>query len=320
MKIAVTGGAGFIGAHLVPALLAQGHQVWTCDNFFMGHKQEKLAWRDRVTLVNTDLLDISRLRDSLQAFQPEIIFHLAAIHYIPYCNEHPTETMRVNVEGTLNVMLAAQGCGSVRGIFFASSAAVYGPTDRVHQEDDATAPSDIYGLSKVLGEQIVTHYARQSGTNYVLGRFFNVYGPAETNPHVIPAVLHQILENHGRVRMGRTDTYRDFIYVDDLVRALVRIGEHLVAGKNVAGTYNLASGQESSVQRIVELMGKAAGLKVEINSEPGRVRAGDRQYLRADISRVRRELGWEPKVMIEQGLEQTVKAALQPVGSGNVKP
>ncbi len=319
MKIAVTGGAGFIGAHLVPALLAQGHQVWTCDNFFMGHKQETLPWRERATLVNVDLLDPERVRESLQQFQPELLFHLAAIHYIPYCNEHPTETMRVNVEGTLNVMLAAQGCPSIRGIFFASSAAVYGPTDKVHQESDATAPSDIYGLTKVLGEQIVSHYARQSGTNYVLGRFFNVYGPAETNPHVIPAVLQQLLDKNGRVKMGRTDTYRDFIYVDDLVRALVRIGEHLAKEKNVAATYNLASGQETSIQRLVELMGKSAGLKVEINSEPARVRAGDRQYLRADISKVRRELGWQPKVMIEQGLEQTVKAALQPVTSGNKK-
>ena len=319
MKIAVTGGAGFIGAHLVSALLAQGHQVWTCDNFFMGHKQETLAWRDRAMLVNLDLLDVERLRGSLQAFQPELLFHLAAIHYIPYCNEHPTESMRVNVEGTLNLMLAAQSCSSIRGIFFASSAAVYGPTDKVHQESDATAPSDIYGLTKVLGEQIVTHYARQSGTNYVLGRFFNVYGPAETNPHVIPVVLRQLIENNGHVRMGRTDTYRDFICVDDLVRALLRIGEHLATETNVAATYNLASGQETSIQRMVELLGKAAGLKVEIVSEPVRVRAGDRQYLRADISKVRRELGWEPKVMIEQGLEQTVKAALQPVTSGNTK-
>ncbi len=309
MRIAVTGGAGFIGAHLVAALLREGHQVWAYDNFFAGHRTERLPWREQATLVDGDLLDFDRLSGSLQEFKPELIFHLAAIHYIPYCNDHPAETVRVNVEGTVNVMRAAQKCEGLKGVFFASSAAVYDTTSAFHKETDPTAPSDIYGLSKVLGERVVRHYATESNLPYVLGRFFNVFGPEETNPHVIPAVLKQVIEG-GNVRMGRTDTFRDFIYVDDLVQALKKIGALLSSGKQVAEVYNLASGQECSIARVVEIMGKNAGVNLDIITEERHVRAGDRQHLRADIAKARRELGWTPEFSIERGLEEIVKAEM----------
>ena len=309
MRIAVTGGAGFIGAHFVAALLREGQQVWAYDNFFAGHKPERLPWRGQATLVEGDVLDFDRLNPALQEFKPELIFHLAAIHYIPYCNDHPAETVRVNVEGTVNVMRAAQKCEALKGVFFASSAAVYDVSSAFHKETDVTAPSDVYGLSKVLGERVVRHYAAESGLSYVLGRFFNVYGPEETNPHVIPAVLKQVMEG-GKVRMGRTDTFRDFIYVNDLVQALIKIGAQLSSGKEVAEVYNLASGQECSIARVVEIMGQTAGVKLEIMTEERHVRAGDRQHLRADISKARRELGWTPEFSIARGLEEIVKTEM----------
>lgn len=307
MRIAVTGGAGFIGSHFVAALLGGGHQVWAYDNFFVGHRAERLPWREQVTLVDGDVLDFDRLSASLQEFKPELIFHLVAIHYIPYCNDHPSETIRVNVEGTVNVMRAAQKCEGLKGVFFASSAAVYDTSSVVHKETDPTAPSDVYGLSKVLGERVVRHYAAESGLSYVLGRFFNVYGLDETNPHVIPSVLKQVMEG-GKVRMGRTDTFRDFIYVADLVQALMKIGELLSSGKQVAEVYNLASGQECSIARLVEIIGQTAGVKLDIITEERHVRPTDRQHLRADIAKARRELGWAPAFSIARGLEEIVKA------------
>ena len=309
MRIAVTGGAGFIGAHLVAALLGEGHEVWAYDNFFAGHKPERLSWRRQATLVDGDVLDFDRLSGSLQEFKPTLIFHLAAIHYIPYCNDHPAETVRVNVEGTVNVMRAAQKCEGLKGVFFASSAAVYNTSSAFHKETDPTAPSDIYGLSKVLGERVIRHYATESNLPYVLGRFFNVFGPEETNPHVIPAVLKQVIEG-GKVRMGRTDTFRDFIYVDDLVQALMKIGALLSSDNQVAEVYNLASGQECSIARVVEIMGKNAGVDLDIITEEHHVRPSDRQHLRADIGKARRELGWEPEFSIERGLEEIVKAEM----------
>lgn len=309
MRVAVTGGAGFIGAHLVTALLREDHEVWAYDNFFAGRKEERLPWRRRATLVAGDVLDFEHLSASLTEFRPEVIFHLAAIHYIPYCNDHPAETVRVNVEGTVNVMRAAQKCEGLKGVFVASSAAVYDTSSGFHQETDPTAPSDIYGLSKVLGEYVVKHYAAESGLSYVIGRFFNVYGLDETNPHVVPAVLKQVIEG-GKVRMGRTDTFRDFIYVDDLVQALLKIGALLSSGKQVAGVYNLATGQECSIARLVAIIGQAAGVNLQIITEERHVRAGDRQHLRADIAKARRELGWVPKFSIVRGLEKIVKAEM----------
>jgi UDP-glucose 4-epimerase len=215
--------------------------------------------------------------------------------------------VRVNVEGTVNVMRAAQNCAGLKGLFFASSAAVYDTTSAFHRETDPTAPSDVYGLTKVLGERVVRHYAAESGLSFVLGRFFNVFGPEETNPHVIPAVLRQVLEG-GKVRMGRTDTFRDFIYVDDLVQALLKIGTLLTSGKQVAEVYNLASGQEASIERVVQIMGQAAGVELEVISEERHVRASDRQHLRADISKARRELDWAPRFSLARGLEAIIKA------------
>lgn len=307
MRIAVTGGAGFIGAHFVASLLREGHQVWAYDNFFAGHRAECLPWRERATLMAGDVLDFDLLNASLQEFKPELIFHLAALHYIPYCNDHPAETIRVNVEGTVNVMRAAQKCEGLKGVFFASSAAVYDTSSVSHKETDLPAPSDIYGLSKVLGETVVRHYAAENGLSYVLGRFFNVYGPDETNPHVIPAVLRQVMEG-GKIRMGRTDTFRDFIYVADLVQALMKIGDLLSSDKQVAEVYNLASGQECSIARAVEIMGQTAGVNLDIITEERHVRPADRQHLRADIAKARRELGWAPVVSLAQGLEEIVKA------------
>jgi UDP-glucose 4-epimerase len=309
MRIAVTGGAGFIGAHLAAALLREGHQVWVYDSFFAGHRAERLPWRNQATLVEGDILDFDRLNTSLQQFKPELIFHLAAIHYIPYCNDHPGETVRVNVEGTVNVMRAAQKCEGLQGVFFASSAAVYDTTSAFHKETDPPAPADIYGLSKVLGERVARHYAAETGLSYVIGRFFNVYGPDETNPHVIPAVLKQVIEG-GNVRMGRTDTFRDFIYVSDLVQALMKIGALLSAGKQVAEVYNLGSGQESSIASVVEIMGKTAGVKLNIITEERHVRPSDRQHLRADIAKARRELSWAPSFSIARGLDEILKAEM----------
>lgn len=307
MRIAVTGGAGFIGTHLIEALCREGHEIWACDNFSVGHAMESLRWGPQVTLLEGDLLHFDWLNRSLCGFQPELLFHLAAIHYIPYCNDHPAETVRVNVEGTVNVMRAAQQCADLKGVFFASSAAVYPATDAFHTETDSTGPSDIYGLSKVLGEQVVTHYAALSGISYVLGRFFNVFGPDETNSHLIPAVLRQVIDGR-QVRMGRTDTYRDFIYVQDLVQALVKIAALLSLEKPVAEIYNLASGQEHSMLSVVEMIGHAAGVELEIISEQRHMRATDRKYLRADICKASNELGWAPQFSLERGLKEIIAA------------
>jgi UDP-glucose 4-epimerase len=310
MRIAVVGGAGFVGAHLVSALLHQAHDVLVFDNLFCGRRRQDLAWLNQVQFCQADITDGCRLAADLHSFRPEIAVHLAALHYIPYCDQHPAETLRVNVEGTLNVMLAATQIPGLKGVLYASSVAVYPPTDRCHEETDPPGPCDIYGLSKWLGEQIVEQYARQAQIAHLSLRFSNLYGPAETNSHVIPAVLGQLWEEDSTLRLGRTDTCRDFLYIEDLVRALTA-AISLVAYEEVHGVLNLGPGKEWSVGEVVEVLGELSGRRLRVACDPGRVRNVDRLHLRANIERARKLLGWGPSCDLRAGLAKVYAAEAQ---------
>lgn len=304
MRISVVGGAGFTGIHLVSALLDQGHEVHVYDNFFSGRRREDLSWLADVRFTEADIVDADRLREELTGFAPEVIFHLAALHYIPYCDQHPGEAMRVNVEGTLHLMLAAGQIPGLKAVLFASSVAVYPPSDHHHSEADPPAPSDIYGLTKWLGEQVVDQYARQSKISHLALRFANLYGPAETNPHVIPVVLEQLLAGSDTLRLGRTDPCRDFLYTGDLVEALLA-AIPVATAHEVHDVLNLGAGQEWPVQEAVDILCRLSGRNIQVVREPARVRAVDRLHLRARIERARQLLGWEPKHGLREGLEKT---------------
>lgn len=304
MRMAVIGGGGFVGVHLVSALLDGGHDVCVYDNLFAARPGRELPWLQRVQFAEADILDRERLSQEMAAFRPDILYHLAALHYIPYCDQHPSETMRVNVEGTLNVMLAASGLATLRAVIYASSVAVYAPTDCCHAESDAPGPCDIYGLSKLLGEQIVDQYARQHNLNHLALRFANIYGPGETNPHVIPILLDQLLAGADTLRVGRTDPCRDFLYVGDLVEALLA-AIPAVTGEKIHDVLNLGPGQESPVQEAIDILCRLSGRSIRMVREEGRVRAADRMHLRANIARAKKLLDWTPRHDLRRGLELT---------------
>jgi UDP-glucose 4-epimerase len=304
MRIAVIGGAGFTGSHLVSALLALKNDVLVYDNCFTRAGRSELPWLGRVDAVEADITDGRRLCRELVRFAPDVLCHLAALHYIPYCDRHPAETLRVNVEGTLNVMLAAAELRQVKAVLFASSVAVYAPTDAYHAETNLPAPCDIYGLSKWLAEQIVEQYARQMKVSHLSLRFSNLYGPGETNPHVIPAVLGQLLEGAEVLHLGRTDPYRDFLYVGDLVEAMLMAVPYAMRQENHQ-VLNLGSGSEWTVQEAVDTLCKLSGRRVQTVRDESRVRAVDRTHLRADITRARELLGWAPRHDLRTGLAKT---------------
>lgn len=304
MRIAVTGGAGFVGVHLVTELLLRGHQVHVYDNLFAGRRTQDLPWLDRVSFVRGDLLEAERLQSEFRRFAPDIVFHLAAIHYLPYCDQHPSECMRVNVEGTLNLMRAAAACHA-RGVGFASSVAVYPPTDAVHSEKGPVGPCDIYGLSKQLGESIVDHYARAAGMAHLCFRFSNIYGPLETNPHVIPTVLDQLLNGANEIRLGRTDTFRDFIYVEDTAELLADALPLLSAG-TTHDVVNLASGSEASIGEVVDLLCASEDRQVRIARDEARVRPADRKHLRADTTHQQEIIPRKTRFDLRSGLAATL--------------
>lgn len=304
MRIAVIGGAGFTGSHLVSALLALNNDVLVYDNHLTREGRTQLPWLGQVYAVEGDITDGVKLSGELLRFAPDVICHLAALHYIPYCDQHPAETLRVNVEGTLNVMLAAQEIKLLKAVLFASSVAVYAATDTYHQESDQPAPCDIYGLSKWLGEQVVGQYAHRMKVSHLSLRFSNLYGPCETNPHVIPAVLGQILDGADTLHLGRTDPCRDFLYIDDLVEAILLAIPHAMR-QETHQVLNLGPGREWTVQEAVDILCKLSGRKIHVLREEARVRPVDRMHLRADIIRARQWLGWDPRHDLRVGLEKT---------------
>jgi UDP-glucose 4-epimerase len=304
MRIAVIGGAGFAGVHLVSALLACGHDVHVYDNLFAGRRRQDLPWLQQVQFAEADIVDGQRLRQEMTAFHPDLVYHLAALHYIPYCDRHPGDTMRVNVEGTLNVMLAASSVSTVQAVLYASSVAVYRPTDDYHAESDQPGPCDIYGLTKFLGEQVVEQYARLARISHLSLRFANIYGPHETNPHVIPTVLDQLLDGAATLHLGRTDPCRDFIYVGDLVDALLA-AIPVVIREETHDVLNLGPGREWPVQEAIDILCQLSGRTIRTVREDGLVRPVDRMHLRATIERARELLAWDPKHDLRRGLELT---------------
>ncbi|MFN9084621.1 MAG: NAD-dependent epimerase/dehydratase family protein [Acidobacteriota bacterium] len=292
MKIFITGGAGFVGTHLTSHLATKGHELLVYDNLSAGNPAP--------FLVLGDLLEVRALNAAVSSFQPDAIIHLAALHFIPDCERDPSRTLRVNVEGTQNVLAAAAFCETKPNFVFASSAAVYESSSRYHHEDDHPAPSEIYGMTKHFGEQLV----KASGLPYSIARLFNVYGPGETNPHLIPALLPQLRAGAHQIHHGNPTTYRSSVYVTDVVEALSRMALHPVPAR----LCNVPGPGESTASDIVHALARLLDRDISVTVDPFRLRNADRRHLRGDLSAVRRLLGWGPSISLEDGLRRLLAA------------
>jgi UDP-glucose 4-epimerase len=296
----ITGGAGFIGSSLVRKLLENGHEVLAIDNLING-KVENLPTDPGLRFEEVDLTDPDALRN-VADFEAELVVHLAAHHFIPYCNEHPSETIRVNTYGTQNVFEHIAARPSVRKVVFASTAAVYVPSDDLHREDSEIGAIDIYGYSKIFGEKLLDFLAHKTGKKCVTARFFNAIGPRETNPHLFPDILDQLIEGKDEIHLGNLVPVRDYIYVDDMADGLVTLLENDAA----EGPYNIGSGEGYTPVEVVNAMKEILGRELIIRSVPERQRGGDRPYLVADCSRLK-ALGWECRHDFQSAVRDTLK-------------
>ena len=290
MKAIVTGGLGFIGSHVVDHLLHDGFEVLVLDNFFSGRDRwEGTAIRPDIRGV--DIRAREQVQEAFRSFKPEVVFHMAAHHYIPYCEANPIEAYDLNVTGTLNVLAAGFESG-IQRLFFASTADVYAPSPRAHREDDAIGPFTTYGRTKLIGEQLcrdALNWGRQ--TNVLVGRIFNAVGKRETNPHLVPEVVKQIARGVSELRLGNLFPTRDFVDVDTQARAIVD------ATLRVEGieTCNIGSGVAISVREMVDIAIDAAGRPVTVGTDPAKMRAAERNNLCADVSRLRTLIGFAPR-------------------------
>ncbi len=295
MKIVVTGGAGFIGSNLTEKLVQLKHNVVVVDNLSTGNLDNLKNIKDKISFVN---IDISKEKEKLkEAFnKAECVYHLAGLADIVPSIKNPEKYFESNVIGTLNVLEASKK-NKIKRFIYAASASCYGipkkfPTDE-NSEIDTQYP---YALTKYLGEKIVLHWSNIYKIPSVSLRFFNVYGPRSRTTGAYGAVfgvfLAQKLSKKPLTIVGDGNQTRDFIHVYDLVSALVI---SLEKGKN-SEIYNVAGGKEISVNQIANIIG---GEKVFIPKRPGEP---DRSL--ADITKIKSEFNWEPKIDIEEGVKK----------------
>ena len=296
MRAVVTGGAGFIGSHLVDALIARGYAVTVVDDFRTGREENLAQAGDGVNLVRADLA-VDSLAGVVQ--KGDHVFHLAGMADIVPSIEQPRDYFAANVQGTFNILEAARAAGAARFVYTASSTC-YGIPDVYPTPEDAPVDTRYpYALTKYQGELLVRHWQQVYGVPAVSLRFFNVYGPRSRTTGAYGAVfgvfLAQKLGGHPFTVVGDGEQKRDFTYVSDVVDALV-----LAAQSNLSGqVVNIASGTPQSINRLVELLG---GEVVHIPKRPG-----EPDITWADTARARELLGWEPKVSFEDGVQRMLE-------------
>lgn len=304
----VTGAAGFLGSHVVDCLLAQGTSVVGVDNLAWGRIENlSSAQRDsRLTLAIEDIRDQAALDRLMSRHQPEAVVHLAALHFIPAADAHPAEALDINVRGTQSVLTASRDA-CVDRLWFASTGDVYAPSDGRLDEDAAVAPFNIYGLSKLMGEQLIQLQSkRQPTARYVVGRLFNLYGARETNPHILPEIVKQCRERPDRpLRLGNLWPRRDLVPVTDAARAVVETTGRASRGVT---TVNVATGESHSMREVIDAIGELKGRPLVVETDPSKVRSVERPHLQADVTKLRHIIGWTPHCDLHRGLQELMEA------------
>lgn len=299
MKILLTGGNGYVGREVARLLMGQ-HRVCILDSLRSGRLRFSSREMEQIDFIKADIRNEKAIQPAIAAFAPDAILHLAAIHYIPECEDNPALTIDTNVVGTMNLLQACpQGCRFV----FASSGAVYKPDGRMHREASAILePTDIYGLSKLQGEHYVRYMGAKRALSTVVVRLFNVVGPGETNPHLLPEIVAQLKAGRNRIKLGNLWPKRDYIHVKDAARgfASTLFGADIEPGKTV--TVNLGTSQPYSVEEIIGKLRLISGCKIDIEQDLSRVRAVDRPFLAADNSLIAALFGWKATHTLDDAL------------------
>lgn len=301
MRVLVTGGAGFLGAALANYLVQDGHQARVLDDLSAG---DRSRLSDQVLFTRGDVGDRPKLWTLLQ--DVDCVYHLAARVLVSESILYPREYNEVNVGGTVAVMEAMRDAG-VRRVVFASSGAVYG--DQAEQpvsEDRTPNPQSPYAVSKLAAEYYVRTIGALWGIETVILRIFNAYGPGQnlpvSHPPAVPRFLHQALGGGSVVIFGGGGQTRDFVYVDDVVKALVAAASASDVDRRVI---NVGTGRETSINELADMVAQATGKQVEVLRSPAE--SGGVSRLCADVSVARQLLGHKARVDLPKGLRLTLE-------------
>jgi nucleoside-diphosphate-sugar epimerase len=302
VRYLVTGGAGFIGSNIVDELVRRGHSVVALDDFSAGQDVNLAAAGARVELVRGSITDLATVQAACHG--ADFVIHLAARTSVPRSVEDPLETNRVNVDGTLNVLVAARDA-RVRRVVFAGSSAAYGETPGLpKREDMPPAPISPYGVSKLTGEIYAQVFGRNYGLENVSLRYFNVFGPRQDPTSQYSGVLSRfilaLLQGQPPVVFGDGEQSRDFTYIDNVVQATLLACEASEASGKI---FNAGTTARITLNQVLALLETISGLPVRAKYELPRT--GDILHSQGDISSARRVLGYEPRINFEEGLLRT---------------
>jgi len=300
--ILITGGAGFIGPKLADRLLVRGEEVRVLDSFSSGSSSNLSNLSRPMELVKGDVRDASAVARAAEGCK--IIYHLAAQSSVPKSMEDPVLDMETNVEGTLNVLEAARNVGCK--VVFASSSVVYGNAARTPtSEDEPLVPCSFYGVSKMAAESYCRVYSSLFGVPAVVLRLFNIYGPG-TNKGVMVDLYRKLMRDPRRLEvLGTGKQTKDYLFIDDTVEAFLLASEK---ARCRGEAYNIGLGHSYSVLDIVGMMIYELGLKgVAVAPKGGSAWAGDVELTRPDVGKAKRDLGWEAKTGLREGLNKTLK-------------
>jgi UDP-glucose 4-epimerase len=302
MRYLVTGGAGFIGSNTVDELVRRGHSVVVLDDLSSGKEDNLAEMRNKITLIKSSITDIEVVRKAM--YEAEYVLHLAARTSVPRSVKDPIETNKINIDGTLNVLVSAKEL-KVKRVVLAASSSAYGETPTLPKvETMQPQPISPYGVTKYVGELYAQTFGRCYGLENVALRYFNIFGPRQDPGSPYSGVLAKFctafLEDTQPVVFGDGEQTRDFTYVDNAVQANLLACE----APNVSGkVFNVGVGGRVSLNEVLHELGKITGKTLEVKYDPPR--DGDIRDSQADISQAREFLGYAPQVTFEDGLART---------------
>jgi nucleoside-diphosphate-sugar epimerase len=302
MRYLVTGGAGFIGSHIVDELVRRGHSVVVLDNLSTGKESNLASVRKKIELSTGSVTDLAAVQAACRG--ADYVVHLAARTSVPRSVADPVDTNHANIDGTLNVLVAARDA-KVRRFVFAASSSAYGDTPTLPKvETMQPAPISPYGVTKYVGELYAQVFGRVYGLENASVRYFNVFGPRQDPTSQYSGVLSQymlaVIEGKPPVVYGDGEQSRDFTYVENIVDETLRACEAPGASGKV---FNGGTGSRITLNEVLKQLEKITGKKIQARYEPPRT--GDILHSQADISLARRVLGYEPAVLFEHGLKRT---------------
>lgn len=307
MKILVTGGAGFIGSHLVDALVARGEEVLIIDDLSTG-KREYV--NPKAQFVERDICMTAAL-DVMRAFKPEVIFHLAAQKSVPESLKHPRKDAEINLVGLCNILEAIPGSGLQKFIFTSTGGAMYGDNAQLPAAESQPAnPSSPYGISKLASEKYLEVWSKLHDFKSVVLRPANVFGPRQDpfgEAGVIAILAKRAVEKQPMRVFGTGEHTRDYVYVADVVQAFL-----LALDSEAQGTFNIGSGLETSVLDIIASLSKVTGRELPVEHSPEVVGEMERSSLDASLARA--TLHWQPTVSLQEGIQKTYEWFRSPSG------